>query len=176
MTTKLNAQWIVGFVDGEGCFGLDVHIHKQMKYSLQLQPEFTVVQNERDIQILHALKDYFKCGSVSVNRKDETGTRYMYRVKNLQHLIEIILPFFEKHSLKTKKGIEFKRFREICLLMGNKKHLESLEGFLDIVKKGEDLRERTRPNTSTKRKKVNEILEKLKEQTIFQVVREESKV
>lgn len=62
MTTNLNTQWIVGFVDGEGCFNLDVHIKEDMKWGIQMQPEFTVVQIEYDVQILHALKAHFGCG------------------------------------------------------------------------------------------------------------------
>jgi hypothetical protein len=142
MTKNLEPQWIVGFVDGEGCFGLDVHRHLEMKYQIQVQPEFTVVQNEIDIQILHALKDFFNCGSVSVNRSDANGTRYMYRVKNLKAMNEKIIPFFDKHPLKTKRNIEYIRFREICQLMGKGVHTSSLEGLLTIVEKGEKLRER----------------------------------
>jgi hypothetical protein len=99
MTTKLNPQWIVGFTDGEGCFNLDVHIKNDMRWKLQMQPEFTIVQNEIDKPILHALKDYFGCGTVSVNRKDRTGTRYHYRVKSVKDLHEKVVPFFEQHQL-----------------------------------------------------------------------------
>ena len=95
MTIKLKAQWIVGFVDGEGCFNLDVHLHKDTKWGLQMQAEFTVVQNEVDIQILHALKEYFQCGAVTVNQKDKNGTRYHFRVKNVKDLHTKIVPFFE---------------------------------------------------------------------------------
>ena len=105
MTTNINAQWIVGFVDGEGSFGLDVHVKKDMRWGLQMQPEFTVVQNEIDIQILHALKDFFQCGSVSLNREDKNGRRYHFRVKSVKDLTEKIIPFFDKHPLKTKKNI-----------------------------------------------------------------------
>ena len=150
MTTNINAQWIVGFVDGEGCFNLDVHVKTDMRWGLQMQPEFTVVQNEIDIHILYALKDYFGCGSVSVNRKDKNGVRYHYRVKNIKHLKEKILPFFEKHLLRTKKSIEFERFRTIVLLMHAGFHLESLKNFLEIYDKGQKLRERIRPLQSKK--------------------------
>ena len=47
MSTKLEALWIVGFVDGEGCFNLDVHCHKTAFGGIQLQLEFVVVQHER---------------------------------------------------------------------------------------------------------------------------------
>jgi hypothetical protein len=159
---NLEPQWIVGFIDGEGCFNLDVHVHQEMRWKLQMQPELTVVQNEVDIQTLYALKDYFKCGSVSLNRKDKNGIRYHYRVKNLKDLHEKIVPFFEKHHLKTKKRIEFERFRDIVRLMHAGYHEESLKNFLEVVQKGVDLRVRDRVATETRRTKVNEQIALLK--------------
>jgi hypothetical protein len=151
MTTQLHAQWIVGFVDGEGCFNLDVHKKSDMRWGLQMQPEFTVVQNEIDVQILHALKDFFQCGSVGVNRRDTDGTRYHYRVKNVKDLNDKIIPFFEKHSLKTKKKIEYQRFRRICMLMNEGYHRESLQNFLEIYDLGVELRVRVRQKKYTKK-------------------------
>lgn len=151
MTTHLNAQWIVGFVDGEGCFNLDVHKKSDMQWGLQMQPEFTVVQNEVDVQILYALKDFFQCGSVGVNRRDKNGIRYHYRVKSVKDLNEKILPFFDKHSLKTKKKIEYQRFRRICLLMNQGYHRESLKNFLEIYDRGVELRVRSRQKKVTEK-------------------------
>lgn len=163
MTTQLNAQWIVGFVDGEGCFHLDVHVKKDMRWGLQIQPEFTVVQNQVDIQILHALKEFFQCGSVGVNRRDEHGTRYHYRVKSVQHLIEKVIPFFEQHHLKTKRKIEFQRFRRICLLMNKGHHRESLQNFLEIYDLGLQLRIGSRSKKpTTKGQKVEQIIQQLR--------------
>jgi hypothetical protein len=164
MTTHLNAQWIVGFVDGEGCFHIDVHQKSDMRWKLQMQPEFTVVQNEADVQILYALKDYFGCGSVGVNRKDEYGTRYLYRVKSVNNLIDKIIPFFDKHSLKTKKKIEYQRFRRICLLMHSKYHLSSLQNFLEVYDLGVGLRVRSRVKKSTtKGQQIEQIVSNLRE-------------
>ncbi len=50
----LDPQWIVGFVDGEGCFFIGINPHPEMTSKYQVLPEFTVVQHARDIQILHA--------------------------------------------------------------------------------------------------------------------------
>ena len=116
---KLEAQWIVGFVDGEGCFHVAVNQHKEMTAGLQVLPEFTVVQHKRDIQVLHALKAYFGCGVVRVNH----GDRMAYRVRSIEHLTEIIIPFFEKHELKTKKRSDFEKFRKVLLKMKLKQHL-----------------------------------------------------
>jgi hypothetical protein len=162
MTTNLETQWIVGFVDGEGCFNLDVHVKEDMRWGLQMQLEFTVVQHEYDRQVLEALKEVFGCGSVRVNRIDGTSTRLHYRCKNVKHLNNNIVPFFEKHKLKTKKRVEFERFRDIVHKMDAGYHNQSLKNFLEVIKLGEDLRVRFRPANKKKRTKVDEILNNLR--------------
>ena len=123
----LQAQWIVGFVDGEGCFHVSVNRHKEMTVGYQVLPEFTVVQHKRDVQVLYALKAYFGCGVVRTNH----GDRMAYRVRSIEHLTETIIPFFEKHTLKTKKGVAFRKFRKILLKIKRGDHLTS-EGIEEI--------------------------------------------
>ncbi len=126
---KLEAQWITGFVDGEGCFHVGINPHKEMTAGFQILPEFTVVQHERDVQVLHALKAYFGCGVVRKNH----GDRMAYRVRSKQHLLEHIVPFFVKHSLKTKKNVDFRKFRRILLMMEADIHLTA-DGVEEIRK------------------------------------------
>ena len=116
---QLEAQWVVGFVDGEGCFHVGLKVHPEMSAGHQVLPEFTVVQHERDIQILYALKAFFGCGVVRRNH----GDRMAYRVRSKEHLLRKILPFFMAHPLKTKKNIDFLKFRDVLLLMENDGHL-----------------------------------------------------
>lgn len=118
---QLDAQWIVGFVDGEGCFHVSINPHPEMLAGVQVLPEFTVVQHERDVQVLHALKAYFGCGVVRKNN----GDRMAYRVRGHEHLSKNIVPFFEKHLLKTRKRVDFIKFREIVMLMSRGEHLTS---------------------------------------------------
>lgn len=123
----LSEDWIVGFVDGEGCFSFSLIRNNSLRSGFQIQGEFTVVQHKRDIQLLYKLKDYFKCGSVSVNH----GERYHYRVKNLNHFLTIIIPFFEKYPLQTNKRFQLPVFKEICELLYCKKHLTET-GFEEV--------------------------------------------
>ena len=124
---NLEAQWITGFVDGEGCFHVGISRHAEMSAGFQVLPEFTVVQHERDVQILHAFKAYFGCGVVRKNH----GDRMAYRVRGREHLLERVVPFFEKHPLKTKKRQDFLKFRKVLLLMEKGRHL-SEEGVEEI--------------------------------------------
>jgi hypothetical protein len=128
---KLDAQWITGFVDGEGCFHVGINPHDEMTAKFQVLPEFTVVQHERDVQVLHALKAHFGCGVVRVNH----GNRMAYRVRSMKHLLEHIVPFFVKHPLKTKKNVDFLKFRDILLLMqaGNHLNPEGIERIRSIA-------------------------------------------
>ena len=118
----LTAQWITGFTDGEGCFHVSLNQNNTMKLGYQVLPEFVVTQHKRDVNVLHALKDFFQCGVVRVNH----GHRFCYRVRGQQHLLQRVIPFFEKHQLKTKKRIDFEKFRDVVLLMENKTHLDPL--------------------------------------------------
>ena len=124
---NLHAEWITGFVDGEGCFHVGINAHAEMTAGYQVLPEFTVVQHERDVQVLHALKDYFGCGVVRVNH----GDRMAFRVRKLKDLLDVIAPFFMKHPLKTKKNVDFRKFRTVLLRMEKGMHLTS-EGIEEI--------------------------------------------
>ena len=124
---NLDAQWIVGFVDGEGCFHVGINPQPQMTIGYQVLPEFTVVQHRRDVKVLYALKAYFDCGVVRVNH----GDRMAYRVRSIEHLAERICPFFMKHTLKTSKSVDFLRFRDVVLLCQAGEHLKEA-GLLKI--------------------------------------------
>src|SRR2546428_7871697 len=124
---RLEAQWVVGFVDGEGCLFVGINPHSEMTSGFQVLPEFTVVQHQRDVQLFYALKQFFGCGVVRRNH----GERLAYQVRSLDHLNEKIVPFFEKHPLKSKKRVDFARFRKILHLIKQGKHLKA-EGIQEI--------------------------------------------
>jgi hypothetical protein len=94
---ELTDQWIVGFVDGDGCF----RVYKQKSGSNRYI--FVVSQDKRSIEVLYALKSKFGCGSV--NRAG--GNMREYRVTDKDQLTNIILPFFKKNPLQTVKKKDF---------------------------------------------------------------------
>ncbi len=116
---ELDAGWVTGFVDGEGCFFVGVNPHPEMQAGFQVLPEFSVVQHERDVQLLHALKAFFGCGVVQRNH----GDRMAYRVRGADQLRETIVPFFVKSPLKSRKRLDFIKFRRILLMMERGDHL-----------------------------------------------------
>nr|YP_009184980.1 putative LAGLIDADG homing endonuclease [Hafniomonas laevis]YP_009185016.1 putative LAGLIDADG homing endonuclease [Hafniomonas laevis]ALO63088.1 putative LAGLIDADG homing endonuclease [Hafniomonas laevis]ALO63093.1 putative LAGLIDADG homing endonuclease [Hafniomonas laevis] len=95
-TSDLENDWIVGFVDGDGCF----HVGKDNVCS------FVVAQDKDSVSTLYALKTHFKCGSVNFT----SGHMMEYRVKAKGELKEIVIPFFVKNPLQTKKFMILRNF------------------------------------------------------------------
>ena len=137
---ELSPDWIVGFVDGEGCFHVSLQRHAEMTAGYQVLPEFVVVQHERDISILHALKRFFGCGVVRRNH----GERFAFRVRSLKDL-EKVCDFFLNHPLKTKKNVECRKFRRVLQVMRDERHLRS-EGLLEIIDIVMSMNTRKRPS------------------------------
>lgn len=141
---ELNLDWVVGFVDGEGCFHVSVNRHPEMSVGFQVLPEFVVVQRSRDRQILMALKRFFGAGSVRRNHGDRDDVdQDCLRIRKLEALQQVC-DFFLKHPLKTKKNVDFRKFRRIINLMIEKRHLES-EGLVEIIDIAMEMNSATRP-------------------------------
>lgn len=130
---NLETQWVVGFIDGEGCFHVQINQARSLNTGYQVLLEFVVSQHCRSENVLHALKALFKTGVVRCESSKPGETGRQYRVRNAKDLREKIIPFFEKHELKTTKRIDFKKFRYILLMMERKEHL-TLEGVEKIRK------------------------------------------
>ena len=129
---RLNASWITGFTDGEGCFHISINKLSGMSLGWQVLPEFRIVQHEKDEFVLYKIKDYFGFGNVRINRTDHHGTRKEFRVRGLENLNKVI-NFFSKYKLNTSKRRDFEIFSEVIQLMNNKEHLTK-EGLNKIAK------------------------------------------
>ena len=115
---RLDAQWIVGFVDGEGCFHIAISRLSKMTLGWQVLPEFRIVQHQRDVALLYQIKNYFGFGIVGRNH----GDRQELRVRGRLNLEKLIL-FFKQHPLKSVKKHDFEFFCQVFEMMKQKEHL-----------------------------------------------------
>ena len=147
LKSSLDPNWVVGFVDGEGCFSVSVHRNGIIRRTKgwQLQPTFQVYQHEACGHILDELVRFFGCGSI--RPKGPRSSVLTYSVWALATLEEQILPFFEEYALLVKQP-DFSRFAEIVRSMRRKEHLEA-EGFERLVRLAFDMnangKQRARP-------------------------------
>lgn len=126
-------QWIVGFVDGEGCFSISVVRNRTCRLGWQVQHEFSVSQTSSHIGVLEEVAGRFGCGTVIVNRRHDNHREAMARfsVKRRRDLVDVVVPFFEEHPLKIKTSY-FELFRSVLQLMEARRHLEP-EGLTEIA-------------------------------------------
>ena len=131
---RLDALWITGFTDGEGCFHISINKLPKMSLGWQVLPEFRIVQHEKDEAVLYKIKDYFGFGDVKINRTDHHGTRKEFRVRGLENLNKII-KFFEENKLNTSKKKDFEIFSQVIILMNNKEHLtkQGLDKIAELI-------------------------------------------
>ena len=135
----LSPDWVVGFVDGEGCFFIGIQRSPTVKVGFQVIPEFRVVQHNRDIDVLHALKKFYGFGRVTRNHEE----RFEFRVRRLEHLREVAR-FFAEHPLKTKKRIDARKFSDVLRMMEEGRHLTDL-GLKEIAKLAASMNTGNRP-------------------------------
>ena len=98
-----------------------------MSLGWQVLPEFRVVQHQRDIKVLHKLKEYFSYGGICKNHDE----RMEFRVRGLNNLNQVI-KFFKENPLQTSKQKNFEIFSEIIEMMNKKQHLNK-EGLKKIA-------------------------------------------
>jgi LAGLIDADG endonuclease len=127
-------QWIVGFVDGEGCFSCPIQRNIVMRVGWQCQPRFAVVQGERSRNALEELRNFFECGKIYRNRRHDNHREdlLVYNVWNRRDLMERIVPFFEANPLRTAKQEEFLKFRTILWMMESRMHL-TMDGLRQVA-------------------------------------------
>src|SRR3954452_1634846 len=84
-------QWIVGFVDGEGCFSISVVRNPGCRLGWQGQHEISVTQAATSRSAIGLLLEEFGCGSVIENRRHDNHHEPLLRfsVKRRSDLLEV---------------------------------------------------------------------------------------
>jgi LAGLIDADG endonuclease len=126
--------WVVGFVDGEGCFSSPIYRCGTMTLRWQVRPEFAVAQGASSRSVLEELVEFFGCGKVYRNNRHDDHREDMYRycVQRIGDLRQTIVPFFRENPLRTSKKDNFEKFAEIIDLMELRRHL-SVPGIVQIA-------------------------------------------
>ncbi len=117
----LNPNWIAGFVQADGTFGLNYTKQIRMRLGYTCQPQFRVTQHERDLLVLKRIIYTLGCGSLILPSSGRD--RYDISVGNVNDLLTVIIPFFDKYSLYGAKFLDYKDFSKGLYIIHNKGHL-----------------------------------------------------
>ena len=128
----LTPDYICGFVDGEGCFSVSIRPHPTVRYGSGciVGSVFQIYQHRDNSRILEEINDFFGCGRVV--SKGPNSDVMVYVVSRRSDLESVIIPFFDLHPLISEKREDYRKFREIVLMMQRKEHRTDV-GFRRIV-------------------------------------------
>lgn len=119
-------DWLSGFTQTDGSF--TVSFEKRNKGILyRPSPVFSLAQTNLEYNMFISLQKHLGIGSVYKNRNE-----VIFVVKTIEDLVSVILPLFDKSPLRGGKLESYLKFRDVVLLMKDKKHL-NIEGLLQII-------------------------------------------
>ena len=132
--------WVLGFVDGEGCFSIglirqpDRENRKGYRTGFQVSHEFAVTQGEKSVASLLALREFFDVGGLVPNRRHDNHRENVYRyvVRKRADLLGTVIPFFRQHPLRTAKRSDFEKFAQCVEMIDGKRHLNR-DGLIEIL-------------------------------------------
>jgi LAGLIDADG endonuclease len=138
--------WVIGFVDGEGCFSIGFVRQpsrpgrRGYATGFQVSHEFAVTQGASGIECLRNLREFFDVGQVLVNTRYDNHREHLYRyvVRKRSELLETIIPFFRQHPMRSPKQQNFEKFVRCVELVAAGQHL-SVDGLIEIAEIAETM-------------------------------------
>jgi hypothetical protein len=107
ISDKSFCEWLVGFTDGDGYFGI---IKSRGSYRL----EFDISQSLYNLRVLYKIKSFLGYGSVT---RIESKRSARLRITDRKVLANIIFPIFDKYPLLTSKEFNYIKFKEAYTIL-----------------------------------------------------------
>jgi len=120
----LNSNYIVGFVDGEGCFSITINKNDDRLPEVRLI--FEIELREDDEPILQKIQATLGCGNIyrlEYERYAKWRPHVKFKVSNFADISQKVIPFFKRYPLQAKKRFEFEKFCYVAELIKKKQHL-----------------------------------------------------
>ena len=129
----LSADYLVGLTDGEGCFYVHVRARQSNSPQPRVDTHFYIKLHEGEKDLLEKVKEAFGCGAVYVQKETRSNHSQCYRfeINAKRDIYNVVIPFFEKHPLQSRKQKSFEIFKGIAFRVKNREH-KTPEGFRTI--------------------------------------------
>lgn len=119
----VSADYIVGLTDGEGCFYVNVR-DRNSRWTPKVETHFYIKLREDNKELLEEVKESFGCGAVYFQKENRPNHSCCYRfeINSQKDINNVLVPFFENHSLHSPKKKDFEIFRQIVLMVQRGEH------------------------------------------------------
>jgi hypothetical protein len=136
-------QWVVGFVDGEGCSSVPICRNRNAGSAGRFSQPSLWFRGLGAFASCASWSGSSDAGGVVLDRRhdDHREDLYRFEVRALGDLRDRILPFFEANPLRTAKRGEFERFSRVVRMMGDRSPLTEV-GLARIARIAEKMNHR----------------------------------
>nr|AFN16312.1 LAGLIDADG homing endonuclease [Ophiostoma brevicolle] len=128
-STNLNKSWLIGFIEGEGCFYIHIYDSPKSKLGKAVQLVFKLTQHVRDKNLLLNIVNLLGCGRLELRKSNLACDLTVTSIKDFK---EYIVPFFESYTLVGQKLYNYNDFKLVYTMLINKEHLTQ-EGLIKII-------------------------------------------
>ena len=169
----ISDDYIMGFVEGEGCFciGIGKYIDRKPRKTktkakwkkpclgLRVSPSFRITAVEDENKVLYTIKEKLGVGRIYTQPRKNTLTSRPISHYYVQTMAEIdkIITFFKDKTFYTSKGNSFRLWTKCIKIIKSGKHLTK-KGLLEICEIRDKMNYR-KVKTSRKTESIRKLLE-----------------
>jgi len=123
----IDANYIVGLTDGEGCFYVNLTERdktKNPKAHIRAKSHFYIKLRADDLTVLEKIKNYLGFGFIYFQKEKRKNHSACYRFEINSNADKLkLIEFFDKHLLQSpKKKRDFKIFSQVTKMIINRDH------------------------------------------------------
>ncbi|MEK7481418.1 MAG: LAGLIDADG family homing endonuclease [Patescibacteria group bacterium] len=121
----LSDDYVVGLVDGEGCFYVNVPETERYTAGARVELGFYIKMQVGDRAILERVKETLGCGAVYFQKETRLNHTqcFRYTVASHRDILNVIIPFFLHHPPQCpSKRKNFELFRTVVSIVQNGGH------------------------------------------------------
>lgn len=123
----LDPNYVTGFIDAEGCFGVYLKKNSDSKYGFEVKGVFQINLHKNDSVLLEKIKLFFN----NIGNIYEKKESIIYMVES-KKLLPVIIDHFQKYPLITQKRADYILFKSAVELIIRGEHLTA-EGLDKVV-------------------------------------------
>jgi len=112
-------NWLAGLTDGEGSFYVSVDLGRR-----SVMCRFSIGLRADDGGLLEEIRERLgDIGSISGFKTGNVAPMVAFYVSAQADVLKVLIPFFDRYPLRSKKKLDYALWKEAALLIGSKQHL-----------------------------------------------------
>lgn len=120
--TKINIDWIAGFINADGHYGLGVFKTSKPKIGERVVYKIQIIQHNNSIIVLEKIKEFLQIGTVFLDKRAKPSNASNFIISSIKE-INLFIELFKSTYLLGAKALDYVDFCKGIQIINNKEHL-----------------------------------------------------